>query len=77
MTTTTIKVSSETRDRLKAHAAAAHATLGDYLARLADGADRRQRMAAVATAMRNATADELRDYQREAAEWVDADLLSP
>ena len=77
MTMTTIKVSAETRDRLKTHAIAAHVSLGEYLARLADGADRRAHLAAMATAMRGATAEELHAYRREAAEWADADLLTP
>jgi hypothetical protein len=76
MTMTTIKVSVATRDRLKAHASAAHITLGDYLTQLADHADRRARMAGMAAAMRGVSAEELRDYRREAAEWADADLLT-
>lgn len=76
MTMTTIKVSTETRDRLKEHAAAEHSTLGDYLTRLADAADARARWAAMAAAMSNASAEELREYRREAAEWADADLTS-
>ena len=36
MTATTIKVSRETRDRLKAQAARHHRTLGEHLARLAE-----------------------------------------
>lgn len=77
MTMTTIKVTAETRDRLKAQASANRLTLGDYLARVADTADRRARWSAMATAMAGASAEELREYRREAAEWSDADLTSP
>ncbi len=41
--TTTIKVSEELRDRLKAQAARSGVTLGAHLANLADAAERRQR----------------------------------
>lgn len=43
--TTTITVSNETRDRLKAQAAASKVSLGEHLTRLADLADRRDRLA--------------------------------
>lgn len=42
---TTIKVSNELRDRLKAQAAEQGLTIGDHLAALADEADRRERFA--------------------------------
>jgi predicted transcriptional regulator len=73
--TTTIKVSDELRDRLKVQAAAAHLTLGEHLARLADLADRQARLAAMQAAMRTTSAEDLADYRAEAAEWLNADLV--
>lgn len=73
--TTTIKVSDELRDRLKVQAAAAHLTLGEHLARLADLADRRARLAAMQAALSGASTEELADYRAEAAEWLNADLV--
>ena len=74
MTATTIKVSSETRDRLKAQAARANLTLGEHLTRLADAADRELRFEAVRRAMSNASEEDLRSYEQETQEWLDAGL---
>ena len=38
---------------------------------------RRARLASTASAMRGASAEQLRDHRREAAEWADADLSTP
>ncbi|UUT36444.1 ribbon-helix-helix protein [Microbacterium elymi] len=74
--TTTIKVSDELRDRLKAQASQAGLTLGAHLAELADLADRRDRLAAAKQAMASSPAgvDEYREETRrwEAAELTDA-----
>jgi hypothetical protein len=70
MTMTTIKVSTETRDRLKAQASAAHVSLGEHLARLATAADRGLRFEALRAAV-VATSPEL---TAEDDEWLDADL---
>ena len=74
MTVTTIKVTSVTRDRLKGQAAAAGQSLGDYLAHLADKADREARFAAIRAAQAATPPDVLADYWRESREWLDADL---
>lgn len=72
--TTTIKVSDELRDRLKAQAARDGLTLGAHLARLAEADDRRRRLLdlkeAVAATPRNA----LRDHAAETVEWEHAEL---
>jgi len=75
--TTTIKVSNETRDRLKAQAAAAQVPLGEYLTRLADLADRRDRLAAMRRAIDSTGEAELAAYRAEAAEWAQANLVDP
>ncbi len=74
MTVTTIKVSSATRDRLKEQASATGESLGDYLTRLADKADREARFAAMRAAMAATPPDVMADYWRETREWLDADL---
>lgn len=66
---TTIKVTTEVRDRLKAQAAAAHRTLGEHLARLADDADRDRRFEAMRLAMARTSPAELADYRAETAWW--------
>lgn len=74
MTMTTIKVSAETRDRLKAQAAASRVSLGEHLSRLADAADRGLRFEAMRRAIDATPADVLATYTAEADEWLDADL---
>jgi len=74
MTVTTIKVSSETRDRLKAQAAAAHVSLGAHLARLADAADRGLRFESLRTAITATPTDVRAAYDAETDEWLEADL---
>lgn len=69
MTTTTIKVSRETRDLLKEQAAAQRTTLDGYLRTLAEEEARRERMRQWAEAVRNTPADVMEEYHREAAEW--------
>lgn len=67
--TTTIKVSTEVRDRLKAQATAAHRTLGDHLRHLADLGDRATRFESLRTAIAETSAEDLASYDREVAEW--------
>jgi predicted transcriptional regulator len=74
MTVTTIKVTSETRDRLKGQAAALGQSLGDYLAHLADKADREARFAAIRAAHAATPADVMEEYWRESRDWLDSDL---
>ena len=69
--TTTIRVSTETRDRLKAQAAAAHLTLGEHLA---DTGDRALRFEALRKAIAQEPAAGRRAYERERDAWLDADL---
>ena len=73
MTTTTIKLDSAVRDRLKAQAVAADRTLGEQVEHLVKLGDREQRMTAMRSAMAH-TPDHLLDsYRRETAEWEAAD----
>jgi hypothetical protein len=74
MTSTTIKVSTETRDRLKAQASAAHVSLGEHLSRLASAADRGLRFEAVRAAIGATPPELLVDFAADADEWLDADL---
>ena len=69
-TMTTIKVSTETRDRLKAQASAAHVSLGEHLNRLASAADRGLRF----EALRAAIAAAVPELTEEDRTWLDADL---
>jgi hypothetical protein len=74
MTATTIKVSVETRDRLKAQASAAQVSLGEYLTRLAAAADRGLRFEALRAAIAATPPDLMSEYAAETDEWLDADL---
>jgi hypothetical protein len=74
MTMTTIKVSTETRDRLKAQAVAAHVSLGEHLSRLANAADRGLRFEALRAAIASTSPEAIEDYLKETNAWVDADL---
>lgn len=67
MTVTTIKVSRELRDLLKAQAAARHRTLGEHLEALARDEARHERFAAVREAMHRVPPDE--EYLRDSLEW--------
>lgn len=72
--TTTIKVSDELRDRLKAQAARDGLTLGAHLARLADADDSRQRLRALGEAIARSPAENVASHAAEAAEWERAEL---
>lgn len=74
MPTTTIKVSTETRDRLKAQAAAAHLSLGEHLARLADAGDRALRFERLRAAMADEPQARRQAYEAERDTWLGADL---
>jgi predicted transcriptional regulator len=65
---TTIKVSQQTRDRLKVLARNANRTLGDYLTDIAALAERKARFAAMREAMARTTPEEWADYVAETAE---------
>ncbi|MGN6250789.1 MAG: hypothetical protein ACTHNS_03125 [Marmoricola sp.] len=71
MTSTTIKVTAEVRDRLKVQAAREHRTLGEHLGHLADLADREQRFDALRNAMATTSAEEMSSYAEEVAAWDD------
>ncbi|HEY5877568.1 MAG TPA: hypothetical protein VIU11_01570 [Nakamurella sp.] len=74
MTSTTIKLDSATRDRLRAQARAAHRTLGEHLEHLIDAEDRRLRMDELAAAIAATPPDVLADYSTETSEWERAEL---
>lgn len=67
--TTTIKVSTDVRDRLKAQAADAHRTLGEHLAHLADLGERQLRFDALRQAIAATPAEEMASYRAEVAAW--------
>lgn len=69
MTMTTIKVSPEVRDRLKAQAARAHRTLGDHLAHLADLEERQARFGSLRAAIASTSEDVMESYRAEVAAW--------
>ncbi len=66
---TTIKVSSEVRDRLKAQASLAHRTLGEHLEHLAELDDRSRRFETLRDAIVRTSPDELSSYAAETREW--------
>jgi hypothetical protein len=74
MTMTTIKVSSTLRDRLKVQAAAANATLGEYLEQLADEADHRDWRQRLRAQIASTPPEVMAAYERETREWLEADL---
>ncbi len=69
MTMTTIKLSSDVRDRLKLQASAAHRTLGEHLAHLAELGDRAERFDALEAAIVATPADAMQSYRAEVAQW--------
>lgn len=74
MTATTIKVSTATRDRLKAHAAQYGEPLSAHLERLLDLAERDERFERLGNAIADTSAQDLAAYERERDAWLDADL---
>lgn len=71
---TTIKVPGEVRDRLKAQAGAAGQTLGQYLADVADQAERQQRFRRLKEQMAATRPADRESWARESAEWEGAEL---
>jgi Ni/Co efflux regulator RcnB len=74
MTLTTIKVTKQTRDLLKAQADAANQTLGEYLAQLARSADRQSRFTALREAIAGSSKAQQDSYAAETAEWEQTEL---
>lgn len=74
MTMTTIKVTADTRDCLKAQASQAGQTLGEYLASLADKAERDARFTAMKSAYASMSNEDLESYWYETRNWLEADL---
>lgn len=72
--TTTIKVSDELRDRLKAQAARDGLTLGAHLARLAEAEDRRHRLLTLQTAVAGTSTEGMKSYAAESASWERTEL---
>lgn len=66
---TTIKVSSELRDRLKAQASAEGRTIGEHLAALADRAEREDRFARLRRQIAATPAPERAGYLAELGAW--------
>jgi len=80
---TTIKVSTELRDRLKLQAAEQGRTIGAHLAALADDADRagrfarlRQQVAATPAALQTGYSDETAAWDRAASDGLPAEDFS-
>lgn len=67
--TTTIKVSSEVRDRLKSQAALAHRTLGQHLEHLASLGEREARLASLRAAVNATSPEDLESYRVETDIW--------
>lgn len=72
--TTTIKVSDELRDRLKAQAGRDGLTLGAHLERLADAEDRRRRLESVKAAIARTSDADAESHSVETAEWEHTEL---
>jgi hypothetical protein len=80
---TTIKVSTELRDRLKTQAATHGVTIGEHLAALADAADRedrfarlRRQIAATPSDLRESYLDELGSWDATAGDGLPAEDFS-
>ena len=71
---TTIKVSSMTRDRLKAQAQRVRRSLGDYLIDLADEADRRARFESLRRVIATTADDAWVSHAHETADWERTEL---
>jgi hypothetical protein len=70
---TTIKVTSDLRDRLKEQAAEDGRTLAEHLSLLADLGDRKRRFAELKSAIDSTPQDQKDSYLDEAAEWESID----
>lgn len=69
MPTTTIKVSTDVRDRIKTQAAAADRTLGEHVAHLADLGDRQARFARLQAAIEATPEQAMASYDAEVRDW--------
>ena len=76
MTLTTIKVTTATRDRLKAAARAERSTLEEFLGRLVAEHERRERLSAMRVAVEATSPDVMAAYLDEATEWERAEATS-
>lgn len=72
--TTTIKVPTELRDRLRRHADRGSRTLAQHIDLLLDLEDREERFASMRSAMARMTPAQRASYQQERDEWIDAPL---
>lgn len=72
--TTTIKVTTVLRDRLKVQAARDGLTLGAHLARLAEADDRAHRLNELKAAIADTSAEDAALYAAESAEWEHTEL---
>jgi hypothetical protein len=72
--TTTIKVSDELRDRLKAQASRDGLTLGAHLAHLADAEDRRWRLHQLKSAISVSRGSDAESHAEETADWERTEL---
>lgn len=77
--TTTIKVSTKLRDRLKEQASRDGLTLGAHLAHLADAEDRRWRLSRLKAAVAQSTPEDAASHTAESVDWeltelTDADI---
>ena len=73
MTLTTIKVTTQTRDRLKAAARAQRSTLEELLEQLISEHERRGRLESMRAAVAASPPDVMRAYLEEASEWERAE----
>lgn len=71
--TTTVKISTELRDRLKQQAAAAHRTLGEQVEYLVSLSERQQRFADLKNEIAQTPADLMQSYRDEVAQWETVD----
>jgi len=74
MTSTTIKVTPETRDRLKRAATSQGQTLGQYLRSVADRAERDARMRQLKNAIADTPPELMQSWREEAQAWERAEL---
>lgn len=73
--TTTIKVSNQLRDRLKARAGEQGLTIGSYLEHLVRVDERSRQMKALGAAIANTPPELMKSYREELAEWEQAELI--
>lgn len=71
---TTLKVSTQTRDRIKAHASKSDRTIDQYINYLIDLADRELRWDAMREALGKMTPQDWADYNAEVSSIAGADL---